>query len=315
MSCTGRAAGAGTRRGSRLVPRSRRSRSPGCRAQRVARICCRIPRWSGSAGPTRPWESGSPRWTPAQGEPRAERIVDAGPPHGGPDRGGGSADGAGARSGAERGRADGGRHTRLPRRVAGIAVGLLLPGGHDAARLPAVETDLQATARRRAPPAPHDRAGAGEDPGGLARVGVERGSPAGLPARAHCWMRRSWSPRTRMPTKRRRTGEERFAPVRVIGVSGRGDRRLLHSVLPNGQRSRAGGDGGAGPGPGRGRPARRRGGRPAAAAGAGADPSHLRAGERAVGARRALAAGRSGAGGLGARTEVIASLAMPDREW
>ena len=118
-----------------------------------------------------------------EGEPHAERMVDAERLSVAPDRGGGSAAGARARSGAERGRADGGRHAGVPCRR-GIAVGLLLPGGSDAGRL---------DGRRERPAAAADgvrrrpqmvAAGAGEDPGSLARIGGERGTPARLPAGA-----------------------------------------------------------------------------------------------------------------------------------
>ena len=101
------------RRGGRLAVRPPAAARPASR-RGSRRTSCRIPPWSGSAGPTAPRGSGSPRWTPREGEPHAERVVDAERLSVAPDRGGGPTAGARARSGAERGRADGGRHAGVP---------------------------------------------------------------------------------------------------------------------------------------------------------------------------------------------------------
>ena len=96
--------------------------------------------------------------------------------------------------------------------------------------------------------------------------------------------------------------------MRVIGVSGRGDRRLLDSRAPAGQRSRPGGPGRDGPDLLRGRPARRRG--------AGPPPAARRRARAADARRRAHTSGgvalwppggREPTGGV--RAEILASLA------
>ena len=115
------------------------------------RICCPIPPSSGSAGRTAPPASGSRRWSSRDGEPHAERVVDA-------ERLSVAQIVAVDRrlerardqeqSGAER--MEGG--TLVFHAAAGVAVGLLLPGGPDAARLEAAESDLRRLAdgvRRR----------------------------------------------------------------------------------------------------------------------------------------------------------------------
>jgi diguanylate cyclase (GGDEF)-like protein len=114
---------------------------------------------------------------------------------------------------------------------AGIAVGLLLPGSSDAGRLDAAESDLRRLAdgvRRR--PQIVQLAQASTQEASLESVGsvglrlayqLERMLDAQVVVAAY-----ERSPET--------TGDESESTgtVRVIGVSGRGDRRLLDSVLP-----------------------------------------------------------------------------------
>ena len=135
--------------------------------------------------PRRARASGSRSWTPREGEPHAERIVDAERLSVAPDRGGGPTAGARARSGAERGRADGGRHARVPRRRRHR-------GRHCCSR---TGSDAGAAGRGRdatsggcstacaAGPRWLQLAQANTQEASLESVG-ERGPPAGLPARA-----------------------------------------------------------------------------------------------------------------------------------
>jgi diguanylate cyclase (GGDEF)-like protein len=165
-----------------------------------------------------------------EGEPRAERVVDA-------ERLSVTQIVAVDRrlerardqeqSGAER--MEGG--TLVFHGAAGIAVGLLLPGGADAVRLGAAENDLRRLAdgvRRR--PQIVQLAQANTQEASLESVGsvglrlayqLERMLDAQVVVAA-CESREDLD------------GDETRsdAAVRVIGVSGRGDRRLLDSVLP-----------------------------------------------------------------------------------
>jgi diguanylate cyclase (GGDEF)-like protein len=130
-------------------------------------------------------------------------------------------------SGAER--MEGG--TLVFHAAAGIAVGLLLPGGADAARLEAAESDLRRLAdgvRRR--PQIVQLAQANTQEASLESVGsvglrlayqLERMLDAQVVVAAH---------ESGADLAGDETGSE--GAVRVIGVSGRGDRRLLDSQLP-----------------------------------------------------------------------------------
>jgi diguanylate cyclase (GGDEF)-like protein len=130
-------------------------------------------------------------------------------------------------SGAER--MEGG--TLVFHAAAGIAVGLLLPGGADAVRLGAAESDLRRLAegvRRR--PQIVQLAQANTQEASLESVGsvglrlayqLERMLDAQVVVAAH---------ESGADLAGDETGSERA--VRVIGVSGRGDRRLLDSQLP-----------------------------------------------------------------------------------
>ena len=130
-------------------------------------------------------------------------------------------------SGAER--MEGG--TLVFHAAAGIAVGLLVPGGADAVRLEAAETDLRRLAdgvRRR--PQIVQLAQANTQEASLESVGsvglrlayqLERMLDAQVVVAAH-------ESGTDLAA-----GETRSeGAVRIIGVSGRGDRRLLDSLLP-----------------------------------------------------------------------------------
>ena len=122
--------------------------------------------------------------------------------------------------------------------AAGTAVGLLLPTG-STPRPRAGRGRSPPAARRRAPAAAGRGAGPGADAGGLARVHRQRRTPAGLPARARARRARSsWRPRRRRATPR--PALRALPQVRVVGVSGRGDRRLLDTRAPRDQRPRAG---------------------------------------------------------------------------
>ena len=130
-------------------------------------------------------------------------------------------------SGAER--MEGG--TLVFHAAAGIAVGLLLPGGADAVRLEKAESDLRRLAdgvRRR--PQIVQLAQANTQEASLESVGsvglrlayqLERMLDAQVVVAARESGHR--------PRRRR---DRRRGTVRVIGVSGRGDRRLLDSMLP-----------------------------------------------------------------------------------
>jgi diguanylate cyclase (GGDEF)-like protein len=130
-------------------------------------------------------------------------------------------------SGAER--MEGG--TLVFHAAAGVAVGLLLPGGPDAARLEAAESDLRRLAdgvRRR--PQIVQLAQASTQEASLESVGsvglrlayqLERMLDAQVVVAAY-------ERGTELASDE--TGS--VGTVRVIGVSGRGDRRLLDSVLP-----------------------------------------------------------------------------------
>jgi diguanylate cyclase (GGDEF)-like protein len=130
-------------------------------------------------------------------------------------------------SGAER--MEGG--TLVFHAAAGVAVGLLLPGGSDAARLDAAESDLRRLAdgvRRR--PQIVQLAQASTQEASLESVGsvglrlayqLERMLDAQVVVAAY-------ERGTELASDETGT----VGTVRVIGVSGRGDRRLLDSVLP-----------------------------------------------------------------------------------
>lgn len=167
----------------------------------------------------------------AQGEPRAERIVDA-------DRLSMAQIVAvdrrmerardQAQSGVER--MEGG--TLVFHAESGAAVGLLLSPGHEATRMPAVESDLRRLldgVRRR----PHivELAQARTQ-----EASLESASSVGL--RLAYQLERALNGQVVVTAYENafevvRNGDEVAPRVRVIGVSGRGDRRLLHSVLPN----------------------------------------------------------------------------------
>ncbi|HJR50362.1 MAG TPA: hypothetical protein VJ794_04600, partial [Gemmatimonadales bacterium] len=129
-------------------------------------------------------------------------------------------------SGAER--MEGG--TLVFHAAAGVAVGLLLTGGTDAARLEAAESDLRRLAdgvRRR--PQIVQLAQAHTQEASLESVGsvglrlayqLERMLDAQVVVAAY------------EGSEQAEDGTEIAGPVRVIGVSGRGDRRLLDSMLP-----------------------------------------------------------------------------------
>jgi diguanylate cyclase (GGDEF)-like protein len=129
-------------------------------------------------------------------------------------------------SGAER--MEGG--TLVFHAAAGVAVGLLLTGGTDAARLEAAESDLRRLAdgvRRR--PQIVQLAQASTQEASLESVGsvglrlayqLERMLDAQVVVTAY------------EGSEQAEDGTEIAGPVRVIGVSGRGDRRLLDSMLP-----------------------------------------------------------------------------------
>jgi diguanylate cyclase (GGDEF)-like protein len=166
-----------------------------------------------------------------QGEPRAERIVD-------PDRLSVAQIVAVDRrmerardqeqSGVER--MEGG--TLVFHAGSGAAVGLLLPAGHEAARMPAVETDLRRLldgVRRR----PH-----------MVELAQSRTQEASLESASSVGLRLAYQLERTLDGQVvvavyenayevARNGEDISPRVRVIGVSGRGDRRLLHSVVPN----------------------------------------------------------------------------------
>ena len=75
---------------------------------------------------------------------------------------------------------------------------------------------------------------AGQHPGGLPRVGGECRVFGWPTSSSACWTpRSSWPPCERGTELDRRRDRHR-GTVRVIGVSGRGDRRLLDSTLPSG---------------------------------------------------------------------------------
>ena len=130
-------------------------------------------------------------------------------------------------SGAER--MEGG--TLVFHAAAGVAVGLLLPGGSDSGRLAAAESDLRRLAdgvRRR--PQIVQLAQASTQEASLESVGsvglrlayqLERMLDAQVVVAAY-----------EGPDDQAADGSEIAGPVRVIGVSGRGDRRLLDSMLP-----------------------------------------------------------------------------------
>ena len=168
---------------------------------------------------------------PGQGETRAERIVD-------PDRLTVAQIVAVDRrmerardqeqSGVER--MQGG--TLVFRGESGAAVGLLLPVGHDSARMPVVETDLRRLldgVRRR----PH-----------MVEMAQARTQEASLESASSVGLRLAYQLERTLDGQvvvaayenayeATHDAEEVAPRVRVIGVSGRGDRRLLHSVLPN----------------------------------------------------------------------------------
>jgi len=167
----------------------------------------------------------------SQGETRAERIVD-------PDRLSVAEIVAVDRrmerardqeqSGVER--MEGG--TLVFRGESGVAVGLLLPVGHDASRMPAVDTDLRRLldgVRRR----PH-----------MVELAQARTQEASLESASSVGLRLAYQLERTLDAQvvvaayenaqeASRGGDEVSPRVRVVGVSGRGDRRLLHSVLPN----------------------------------------------------------------------------------
>ena len=196
-----------------------------------ARTCCRIRRSSGSAAPTARSACGSRSSTRARKgrtpsgswtrerlsvaqivavDRRLERARDQ------------------EQSGAER--MDGG--TLVFHAAGGTAVGLLLPRAFDAERARTGRGRPPPPARRRPPPAAGRGAGAGADPGGVARVDRQRRTAAGLPARARA--RRAGDRRGHRGA-RRAAADSRLPAlpqVRVVGVSGRGDRRLLDTVVP-----------------------------------------------------------------------------------
>lgn len=167
----------------------------------------------------------------AQGEPRAERIVDA-------DRLAVAQIVAVDRrmerardqeqSGVER--MEGG--TLVFHAESGAAVGLLLSAGYEATRMFLVETDLRRLlegVRHR----PH-----------IVELAQARTQEASLESASSVGLRLAYQLERMLNgqvvvtayengTEVARDGEEVVPRVRVIGVSGRGDRRLLHSVLPN----------------------------------------------------------------------------------
>ncbi len=167
---------------------------------------------------------------PAQGEPRAERIVDA-------DQLSVAQIAAVDRrmerardqeqSGVER--LEGG--TLVFRAGSGAAVGLLLSAGHDAARLATVESDLRRLlegVRRRPQIVELAQARTQE-------ASLESASSVGL--RLAYQLERTINGQVVVAAYENSgeaaDGDETSTRVRIIGVSGRGDRRLLHSVVPN----------------------------------------------------------------------------------
>lgn len=166
----------------------------------------------------------------AQGEPRAERIVDA-------DRLAVAQIVAVDRrmerardqeqSGVER--MEGG--TLVFCAESGAAVGILLGASHEPSRMPVVEADLRRLldgVRRR----PH-----------IVELAQARTQEASLESASSVGLRLAYQIERALDgqvvvaayensLEVRREGEETVPRVRVIGVSGRADRRLLHSVLP-----------------------------------------------------------------------------------
>ena len=122
--------------------------------------------------------------------------------------------------------------TLVFRGESGTAVGLLLSPGHDAARMPVVETDLKRLldgVRRR----PH-----------MIEMAQARTQEASLESASSVGLRLAYQLERTLDAQvviaayenadeATRIGEDVSPRVRIIGVSGRADRRLLHSVLPN----------------------------------------------------------------------------------
>ena len=180
----------------------------------------------------RVWASGWRSSIPREEGPRAERIVDAGSAVGGADRGGGSAARAGARPGAERGGADGRRHCSCSTRRRARPSALLLPDGFDAAAAGPGRGRSPPAARWGAPAAAGRRAGAGAD-ARRRRSSPPAASGSGWPTSSSaCWTRRSSSPPPKPRPISRHAGLPPLPQVRVVGVSGRGDRRLLDTIIP-----------------------------------------------------------------------------------
>ena len=206
------------------------ARAPGVAPGVVSPSPARSRRWNGSGERTAPPACGSRRWTPATGSrtrsawwtPSASRWRRS-------SRWTGGSSGPGTRSRA--GRSGWRAGTLVFHAAAGVAVGLLLPGGADAVRLEAAESDLRRLAdgvRRR--PQIVQLAQASTQEASLESVGsvglrlayqLERMLDAQVVVAAFEAERsgRGWD-------------GDLAGPVRVIGVSGRGDRRLLDSMLP-----------------------------------------------------------------------------------